>query len=201
MQQLVFIHGGETFDSYEDYVTALRSWEYDPSWEQGRRWKNTLPIELGDSWQTLMPSMPSKYNAKYAEWEIWFEKVVPHLTDDVVLVGHSLGGIFLAKFLSLHVLPVRVRVAILIAAPFDAEDSEYSLADFSLPESLQLFAQQAGKIFLYHSTDDSVVPFGALEKYQSQLPSASARVFDDRGHFLQEEFPELIKDIQDVVKD
>lgn len=200
MHQLVFIHGGETFDTYEEYLDALRSWDCDPSWEQGRRWKNTLPIELGESWQVLMPSMPSKYNAKYAEWEIWFQKVVPHLTDGVVLVGHSLGGIFLAKFMSHHSLPVRVTATFLIAAPFDTEDTGYTLADFKLPESFELFAKQAGRIFLYHSKDDSVVPFSALAKYHEKLPTAVERVFADRDHFLQEEFPELIEDIRTAVK-
>ncbi|MDP3402489.1 MAG: alpha/beta hydrolase, partial [bacterium] len=133
MRQLVFIHGGETFNAYEDYVDALRSWTYEPTKESQKRWKHTLPEKLGDEWEVFMPSMPSKYNAKFLEWSIWFEKVIPHLNDGVVLVGHSLGGIFLAKYLNEHEMPVRVLATFLVAAPFDTEDTDYSLADFVLP--------------------------------------------------------------------
>ncbi|MBU2220500.1 alpha/beta hydrolase [Patescibacteria group bacterium] len=198
MKQLVFIHGGETFDTYDAYLSALREWDYDPTKEFGERWKNSLQEELGEAWQVLAPSMPSKYNAKYVEWCIWFEKVLPHLRDDVVLVGHSLGGIFLAKYLSEHTLLVSIAGLWLIAAPFDTEDTDYSLADFTLPESLENVSKQAKHIVLYHSTDDPVVPFPALDKYKEKLPEATVRIFSDRGHFLQERFPELIEDIQSL---
>lgn len=197
MKQLVYIHGGETFDTYDAYLDALRSWKYEP--EQAQRWKNVLAERLGEDWQVFMPTMPSKFNAKYLEWSIWFEKIIPHVTDGVVLIGHSLGGIFLAKYLNEHVLPVSVRATFLIAAPFDTEDTDYTLADFVLPQSLSGLARSGGEIFLYHSEDDPVVPIAALKKYQALLPDATVHVFSDLGHFAQAEFPELIKDIKSLV--
>jgi len=196
MKQLVFIHGGETFSSYEKYLDALRSWDYEPENAVQKKWKDTLIPELGNEWQIFMPSMPSKYNAKYIEWRIWFEKVLPHLTDGTVLVGHSLGGIFLAKFLSENSMPNAIAGTFLVAAPFDEESESGSLADFILPASLDSFEKQGGAIFLYHSEDDPVVPFSELAKYAKQLPEATVRTFSDRGHFLQPEFPELIDDIR-----
>ncbi|MBU1292772.1 alpha/beta hydrolase [Patescibacteria group bacterium] len=198
MKQLVFIHGGETFDTYDAYLEALKDWTYEPFKEFGERWKATLGDKLGEEWEVFTPTMPSKYNAKYIEWSIWFEKVLPYLNDGVSFVGHSLGGIFLAKYLSEHTLPVSVHTVWLIAAPFDADDSEYSLADFVLPESLELFSKQVQHIFVYHSEDDPIVPFSALQKYTDKLPGAIARVFSDRGHFLQPEFPELIESIKET---
>lgn len=198
MKQLVFIHGGESFDSYEAYLEMLKSWDYTPPGkETPKRWKHTLAAELeAEGWEVHMPSMPSKDNARYAAWKIWFEKVVPYMKDYVVLVGHSLGGIFLAKYLSEEKLPVRVAATFLIAAPFDNTEPGESLADFILPASLAGLAEQGGKIFLYHSEDDDVVPFGELAKYQAQLPAATVRVFPDRGHFLGSELPELVADIR-----
>ncbi|MBU2103945.1 alpha/beta hydrolase, partial [Patescibacteria group bacterium] len=114
------------------------------------------------------------------------------------LVGHSLGGIFLAKYFSEHTLLVSIAGLWLIAAPFDTEDTDYSLADFTLPESLENVSKQAKHTVLYHSTDDPVVPFSALDKYKEKLPEATVRIFSDRGHFLQERFPELIEDIQSL---
>lgn len=196
MKQLVFVHGGETFDTYKQYIDALREWEYDPAPEPVKKWKDALGLALGEDWQILMPSMPSKYNAKYLEWCIWFDKVVPHLKDDVVLVGHSLGGLFLAKYLEEGSMPMRIKSAFLIAAPHDEGTLGEPLADFTLPERLERFAAQAGKLFLYYSEDDPVVPYSALAAYQAQLPDAIVRTFSDRGHFLGLEFPELIKEIK-----
>lgn len=198
--QLVFIHGGESFDTYEQYLEMLRSWEYmPPGKEEPKRWKHALAAELGaQGWEVHMPTMPSKNNAKYAEWKIWFEKVVPYLKNDVVLVGHSLGGIFLAKYLSEEKLPVSVRGTFLVAAPFEHTEPGESLADFVLPESLAGLAEQGGSISLYHSEDDDVVPFGELGKYAAALPGATVRSFNDRGHFLTPDFPEIMADIRSL---
>lgn len=197
MKQAVFIHGGESFDTHEAYLDYLRS----SSYEQGRReqrWKDVLPERLGEEWGVHMPSMPSPLNAKYLEWSIWFEKIIPLLEDDVVLIGHSLGGIFIAKYLSEHTLPVQVKAVFLVAAPFDTEDTdEYGLADFVLPVSLDGL-KQARHIFLYHSEDDPIVPFADLAKFKSHLPDATVRVFAGRGHIMQPEFPELVADIQNL---
>ena len=196
MQQLVFIHGGETFDTYEEYLDALRSSPYEPFVEKQLRWKHGLKDALGEAWEVHAPSMPSPMNAKYVEWTIEFEKVIPHLRDGVLLVGHSLGGIFLAKYLNEHALPVTAAATFLVAAPFDTEGTDYSLADFVLPASLDGLRANGGTLHLYHSKDDPVVPFDAVEKYARLLPSAVMRIFEDRGHFMQPEFPELIVDIK-----
>ncbi|HWU24138.1 MAG TPA: hypothetical protein VN086_00060, partial [Candidatus Paceibacterota bacterium] len=105
-------------------------------------------------------------------------------------------GIFLAKYLEEGSMPMKIKATFLIAAPHSETEEGESLADFVLPERLDRFAAQAGKLFLYHSEDDDVVPFGELAKYQAQLPNATIRTFSDRGHFLGPELPELTADIR-----
>jgi predicted alpha/beta hydrolase family esterase len=198
MKQVVVIHGGWAFNSYEDYLSALRDWEYDPEYghSKGRDWKWNLQEVLGEDYQVFVPTMPNKQNAKYAEWKIWFEKVLKHVNEEAVLVGHSQGGIFLAKYLSEERCPVRVLGTLLVAAPFDHNGDMYSVGDFALPRSLAQFAEQSPSLRLYFSKDDPIVPIEDLEQYQKALPSAEAIVFDDRGHFNQESFPEIAEDIR-----
>lgn len=196
MKQVVFIHGGESFATYDDYLAYLRVESYEPFKVREKKWREWVAERLGDGWEAYVPSMPSPANAKYLEWSIWFEKVIPYLTDGAVLVGHSLGGIFLAKYLSENELPVRIAATFLIASPYDETEPGESLADFALPDSLAALAERGGKLFLYHSEDDPVVAYAALDKYRHQLPEATVRTFTDRGHFLQSEFPELLEDIQ-----
>jgi predicted alpha/beta hydrolase family esterase len=160
-------------------------------------WKSGLGEKLGEQYQLISPRMPNANNAKYIEWKIWFEKFFPLIHDDVILLGHSLGASFLAKYLSEETFPKKIKATFLIAAPYD-EDGNRDLIEFAPAPSLERFAKQGGEIFLYHSKDDPVVPFSEFVKYQKVLPKAHVQIFEDRQHFNQEEFPELVEDLKKV---
>lgn len=194
-KQIILIHGGETFDTYEDYFESLKATQFDPSRLTTKRWKDSFPEKLGDKFQVIAPEMPCKFNARYTEWKIWFEKVIPFTEDEVILIGHSLGALFLAKYLAESDYPKKILATYLIASPFDTEDADYSLGDFILPKTLEKFEKQGGRIFLYQSEDDPCVRFSNFEKYKVALSNAEAVIFKDRGHFSQEEFPELVESI------
>lgn len=55
---------------------------------------------------------------------------------------------------------------------------------------------QSKKLFMYQSRDDDVVLFADFEKYKKALPNASFREFDNRGHFRQDNFPEIVREIK-----
>ncbi|MEW6616992.1 MAG: alpha/beta hydrolase [Patescibacteria group bacterium] len=198
-KQVVVIHGGDSFDTHEEYISFLKNFEIDSlDYFRGKSWKTTLQERLGDDFEVILPRMPNPFDARYAEWKIWFDKLVPFLNDGVMLVGHSLGGIFLAKYLSENKFPKTITATILVSAPFDGEGDEESLVDFVLPSSIELFEKQGGKIIIYQSKDDtSVLPI-QCEKYKKALPSAYVMMFEDRGHFTQEEFPELVEKIKEI---
>ena len=104
----------------------------------------------------------------------------------------------MAKYLCENLFGKTIKATILVAAPFDNANSEESLTDFALPKSLEKFANQGGTICLIQSKDDPVVPFEQVEKYKQQLPNARILVFEDRGHFKQVTFPELVSLIQNL---
>jgi len=195
-RQIVVIHGGDTFDTYEEYLDFLNAYEINFEKLKIKRWKETLGEKLGEDFEVILLKMPNPMNAKYAEWKIMFEKLPQFLNNGVILLGHSLGGIFLAKYLSENVFSKKIKATFLVSVPFDAKDSNYSLGDFILPDTLEKFQNQAGKIFLFHSKDDLVVPIADLEKYKKSLPGAEIMAFEDRGHFDQMEFPELVEKIK-----
>lgn len=195
-QQILVIHGGTSFDTYEDYLNYLNNYEltpekFDKYGKNTQRWKDNLQKKLGEKYEVISPQMPCAWNTKYIEWKIWLEKFNPFLKDELVIIGHSLGGLFLAKYLSENILPVKIKVVFLLAAPF-AE------GDMIPPASLEKFEQQAGKIFLYHSQDDPIVPFADQEKYAEKLPSAEKVIFSDKGHFIGEEFPEFVEKLKSL---
>ncbi|MBI2065462.1 MAG: alpha/beta hydrolase, partial [Candidatus Zambryskibacteria bacterium] len=158
-------------------------------------WKPWIRKRLGDEYEVITPQMPNKTNARFEEWKLWFEKFIPFFEDEVILVGHSLGGIFLAKYLSENKFSKKIKAAMLVSAVYNKDSEGYSALSFSLPKVLDL---QTDKIFLYHSKDDPVVPFSALKHYKKALPNSQTRIFEDRKHINQEEFPELLEDIRSL---
>jgi len=188
-KQLIHIHGGESFEDYDAYLAFLQEYEIEyPPQGKEQKWKERYKEFLGDDWDIVMPNMPSPRNAKYIEWELWMQKYVPFLCDGVVLVGHSLGAIFLAEFLQKNTLPISIAQLHLISGPAP----RYGDFTFTVLDNI---TQQCGEVYIYHSEDDFVVPYAEGKELAQHLPCATLVTFSDRGHFLQEEFPELIKNV------
>ena len=197
-EQVVFIHGGETFKKYGEYLEILKSWEYKPSFEIKKRWKNSLEERLGEKYEFHQPTMPCKYNAKYKEWKIWFEKVWNYLGDGVIFIGYSLGGTFLLKYLSEldnNKINKKVKAVILVAPAVQKEVNGYDLDTFVLDyEKVKKLDNY--KITIYHSKDDPVVPYADAEILKNFLPKSELITFNDRGHFMMEEFSEIVEKIR-----
>lgn len=202
-QQIIIIHGGDTFKSHKEYIKFLKEFKIDLEYYKSgkQNWKSTLSKNLGKGYEIIQPAMPNKNNAQYVEWKLWFKKLIPYLNKEIILIGHSLGGTFLAKYLSENNFPKKIKATFLLAAPFGNWDNKklgYSLASFKLPQNLDKLQKQGGKIFIYQSKDDPVVPFDDCKKYNAKLKNSKLRIFTNKKHFNQERFPELIKDIKNI---
>lgn len=198
-QQILIIGGGETFRTRAEYMRFLKNLKIDlERMKFGYDWKGALQDKLGESFDVYTPKMPNNMNAQYEEWKIIFEKVLAKLSTGPILIGHSLGGIFLAKYLSENKISKRIKATILVAAPYDDADEIYSLASFSLKKPLTLFAKQAGKIYIFQSNDDPVVSDKEARKYKEKLPEAELMLLDEHGHFNSQNFPEIVKVIKSL---
>lgn len=196
-QQVVFIHGGDSFSKQEDFLQYLKETPIRnlPGSEAGKHFTQTLREDLGDNFEVFMPSMPNKQNADFGEWSIWFERHFAYLGEEVVLVGWSLGGMFLAKYLSENEVPFLVKKLVLLAAPCGTCESPdgNDCGNFQFePANLSSIADKAQKIVILHSNDDFVVPVSAAHAYKSHLKSAELIIFEDENHFLSPEFKEIL---------
>lgn len=197
-KQIVVIGGGDTFKTYKEYIAYLKKLKLDFRKTKIKRWKSNLSEFLGKNFDVIILKMPNTANARYLEWKILFNKLLPFLKNNVILLGHSLGGLFLAKYLSENKFPKKIKALFLVAAPYDEENADYTLGDFKLSKNLTKLRNQVRKIFLYHSKDDLIVPFADITKYKKSLPEAKVTVFKNRKHFDQKKFPELVKDIRSL---
>lgn len=201
-QQVFYIHGGESFDEYDLFVERLKNkdiWDLPSLRVDGSgNWTQTLVADLGDEYEVFTPQMPNKQNAKYDEWKIWFERHFEYLRDDIVLVGCSLGAMFLSKYLIEETPPFKVKALFLLASPVQLEgfdDSDCGSFVFPL-NKVALIANKVQKVTIMHSKDDFVVPYEHGLKYKDALPEAEFVSFEDKNHFLVAELPELIERIK-----
>lgn len=190
MKQILIIHGGNSYSSHQNYIDDLRAMQinYDRL-KPAKSWKLWLAEQMPDA-DVLAPSMPNSSNAVYDEWVIIFEKILPFLGNDIRLVGHSLGAMFLTKYLQTHSLQTKATQLVLISGGYN-DDSIEDMGSFKVESATNLPAS-AETIHLFHSTDDPVVPFSELAKFQADLPTAAVHILDNRGHFNDTEFPELL---------
>ncbi|MDQ5900715.1 MAG: serine hydrolase [Patescibacteria group bacterium] len=193
-QQIVLIHGGNAYQSYEDYIFALKEKELTLERLSQVDWKKNLQEDLGEDFEVIAPRMPNAQNAKYLEWEIWFEKMIPFINDNVIFIGHSLGGIFLAKYLSEKKYQKKIKAVILVAAPYNSPE-HHPLADFVITSPLLSFEEQSPKIIIFHSSDDTVVYPDNAQRYKENLPNAKLILLQGKGHFNDAHFHELLEEI------
>lgn len=201
-KQVLYIHGGDSFGKDEDFLQDLQTKPIrDPfGLERKSIWVENFRESLTD-FEVLTPRMPNSQNAKYQEWKIWFERYFEFLYDDVVLVGWSLGGMFLAKYLSEEKFPFKIKAIYLLAAPSGefTDESGNNCASFKfLMQNLTKLTRQVEEVNVWHSEDDFVVPYGELSLYKKFAPEAKFVTFTNKNHFLIPEFPELIDSIKNI---
>jgi predicted alpha/beta hydrolase family esterase len=183
-----------TFNEREDYLEYLRNREI--SLEEEQTWDEGDYLEKSLSSDVVRVEMPCRDNAKYEEWRITFENYIPMLSEKVILVGFSLGGTFLAKYLSENSFPKKIVAAYLVAPPFDDDMPGEDLAGgFEIGPDLSLLEENCGELTLMFSEDNDVVPVRHADKFQRELSDAEILVYEKDGHFQVRKFPELIEKI------
>jgi len=195
--QVFVVHGGTTFETKGDYLCYLNNRNI--SVEERVRWNDSyLKEELGNDFEVINPCMPLMENAKYEVWKIHFERHFLELNDNIILIGKSLGGTFLAKYLSENKFPKKILSVYLVAPPYDNSLPGEDLAGgFELGEDLSLIEKNCNNLNLFFSKDDFTVPLVHSEKYKEKLGNASIIIYESKnGHFKISEFPEIVEMIK-----
>ncbi|HUC88737.1 MAG TPA: alpha/beta hydrolase [Candidatus Paceibacterota bacterium] len=199
--QIFIVHGGETFKRKKDYLNYLKTRKV--SIEKKKSWsREYLDKELGRKFEIIKPHMPLTENAKYEEWKIYFERFIPLLRNNVILIGNSLGGIFLAKYLSENKFPKKILSVYLTCAPFDNTCPNEDLVNrFKLKSDLSLIEKNCKNVTFMFSKDDDIVPVSHAEKYRRKLKNAKIIIYKSKnGHFRISKFPEIVKMIKKDIK-
>lgn len=149
--------------------------------------------------EIVNPLFPNASDANYEEWKRFFEQVLGDSKyinyKQIVLIGWSLGTVFLQKYLAENELRKISKLPLNSLHLVGCCPKE---GGFEVSENWQsVTAQTVGSsIYIYHSKDDPICDFSDAELYARNLPSAKFQVFQDRGHFEQAEFGELVRNIE-----
>ena len=192
--QVLLVHGGMTFKNEKDYLHYLKTKKV--SAKKKIYWAGDyLEKTLGKRFEIISPRMPLQDFAKYRDWKIFFERYLSLIKNKYILIGSSLGGVFLAKYLSENKLRNRALSVYLVCPSFDNTlPDEDLVGGFTLGSDLSLIEKNCKHLHLLFSKDDDVVPVSHADKYKQKLKNAHIVIYKSKGgHFNIAKFPEIVK--------
>ena len=151
-----------------------------------------LKSKLSDKFEILFPTIEKPNSPTYAKFKKMFASVLNEITEPIILVGHSLGGSTLIKYLSEEKLDISITGLFLIATPH----WKNNMKEFQLKENFQASLKNIPAIFLYHSKNDSEVPFEHLKFYETAFKSATVRKLPGKEHTFPKGLSLLVSDIK-----
>lgn len=149
----------------------------------------------GGEYEIHFPRMPDEADPNVKSWKRKISAELSRLHGKVSLVGHSVGGSMLLKYLSEEEVTKPVGGLFLLAAPSWDED-RWNFDDLKLPRNIAEKLASIPRIFLYHSRDDEVVPFAHLALHAARVPQATVRAVDGRGHQFGNDLTDVARDIR-----
>jgi uncharacterized protein len=167
----------------------------DGAYEEDRLLAASLQNALGSAYEVRYPKMPEEDSAEYADWKAQIASELATLDGEVILVGHSVGGSVLLKYLSEEQVENPIAGLFVIATPYWSGQDIWKWDEARLPEDVATKLANIPRIFLYHSRDDKTVPFAHLALYAAKLPQATIREVDGRGHQFGNDLADVAEDI------
>lgn len=149
--------------------------------EGSGRLVSALRLALAPNIRFSAPMMPDPGNPSAARWDEALGRHLASLRAPFVLVGHSLGGTTILKYLADHQAPPGLAGVISIAAPFWGMPG-WDVPEFALRPGFAEPLSHLPWLVFYHSRDDSIAPISHVDRYAEALPGAQVRKVDGRGH-------------------
>jgi uncharacterized protein len=154
----------------------------------------SLERALGGEMEVHFPRMPDEADPNVESWKRKISAELSRLRGEVLLVGHSVGGSILLKYLAEEEVTKPIAGLFLLAVPSWDED-RWNFDELKLPRNIAEKLASIPRIYLYHSRDDVVVPSAHLALHGARLPQATIRAVDGRGHQFGNDLTDVARDI------
>lgn len=153
-----------------------------------------LRTKLKADYRVLFPMIEKPTAPTYSKFKALFRSAFDALEEPIVLMGHSLGGSLLLKYLSEEKPRIPVLGLFLVSTPH----WKSTMPEFQLEPHFEKALKGISKIFLYHSKNDDVVPISNLAFYEKAFPHAVVRTLKGKEHTFERGLPSLISDIRSL---
>ncbi|MBN1325077.1 MAG: hypothetical protein JW974_02565 [Alphaproteobacteria bacterium] len=183
MKNAIIVHG--VYESREEFL--------DQKYTEINGWKEWLQFELNHKdIPTQMPQMPKRYigGMNFDEWVNVFKQFV--ISSDTILIGHSAGGGFLLKYLSLHP-EIHFKQLVLVAPWIDKERYAGDFFNFKLDSELK---DRLNKFDLFYSTDDDDYILESVKDICDVYKNIKIHKSDNNGHFDGDMYKEILEVIE-----
>lgn len=145
--------------------------------------------------QIVAETFPDNYTAKSSVWIANLEKL--KAGDSTIIVGHSSGALAAMRYAEDHKLLGSVLVG---AAHTDLGDAnEKASGYFDTPWQWDNIRTNQNWIIQFGSTDDPYIPVDEQHFVRDNL-ATEYHEFKNRGHFMDNTFPELTKAILEKIQ-
>lgn len=155
--------------------------------------------------KVTVPQFPSPpvLAAKIAEWFDVLKKYEKEITENTILIGHSLGGLFALRVLEKINHPI--KAAVFVGAPIGVKpilnwdrDSAFSGFKFNWDN----IKSKAKNFIVYHSDNDPYVGLGNGQELAKQL-GVELTFVPNAGHFNAKAgytgFPHLLEKLKKII--
>ena len=194
--QIIIIGGGRTYRDKEQMMQNFIKFDVDMEYKT-RSWKDWLSWSLEDKYEFITMKRPLVDNADYVVWKIMFEKYFVKLnSENLTIVSHSLGTIFILKYLVENGFKTNIKqlhlVSPIVSNDFQPVDDVENTGTFTFDISkISEVKKYVDDLHIWHSTDDTMCIYKNAEYIKQEIPDSTLHTFSDRGHFLQSTFWEL----------
>lgn len=166
--------------------------------EVDKKLASYLKDNLGKAYSVNYPTIPNENDPDYEAYKIEIDKELKRINgSEVILAAHSVGGTCLLKYLSEEKIDKDIAGIFLISTPFWGEGG-WQYEGFTLNNASASKSTINIPIFFYHSTADETVPSSHLELYAEKFPHATIRKIVGRGHQLENNLSEVVRDIKSL---
>lgn len=142
--------------------------------------------------------MPVPENPRYLAWKMALQSSLPVGGNKAALIGHSLGGSVIVKYLSEGLCQMPIAGLFLIGTPYWGKRG-WVVDEFVFDHGFESKLPDIDKIFIYHSRQDQWVPYSHAKVYMKSLPHATLRSLSGNDHEFDKGLPALVNDIQNLL--
>ncbi|XP_023348558.1 putative hydrolase RBBP9 [Eurytemora carolleeae] len=158
-------------------------------------WANRKLNEI-PGFSSILRNMPDPITARESIW-LPFMKDELKVDEKTIIIGHSSGACAAIRFAESN--PV---YGIVLVGAYHTDLGDYNEGEsgyFNHPWHWEKARENTQFIVQFGSTDDPFLPWSEQEFVSTSL-HADLKKFEDRGHFMDESFPELISVVKQHLK-